>query len=1728
MKRTGKSGGSIRGPAETPPFLCVVDASGGSWTAMGRGDAALVGVRVVPPPPGDGGEVAAPEEAFGWYDPRSFRFSDLQRVHPRLGVSERYMAVQSWNDWEAPYSDLRDGESPFGQPEWWTAHNRSTREADGAGRVALPCSQRRILDSEDGKYALALTLVAIPVGSSYAPGGGAGGAGTTEDTLEPPEVPEGDAAPGTQVGAVTITGDIITAGGIVVGPGGTRERARTDLAKEPAAEGMPLGTMVDDAPDPVGQVQPSPRPGGYVVDDAKEAALLGTFFCPALGAPKFSGREGTTIRNLPARHDAQIAMSAGGRILRGRRYYVADEASAIPDHAGNPKAKPVKGEMWHDATRANKDTELGGETGQFRPVVRILASDIPAGGDAPPPKEPPKKDPDVDPEAEGEKDVTPEAEGKRDPEKGKDVTSQERGGAFVPCVHQTAGVIGDGSVAIAPGRPTTGTGPPPLLPPTAPPQPPLIGDPLLAAIGKGPTLSAGHDAVTTGKDTAGSFAAAGGKGAPGQKTRIKDPSDPLEQRERLALLEDMVGDRAGGKRTVRAGVGLNSAERVRLNALEDKLTASDERDESIPVDAFPEGRQAIVRSKRKADAQREAAALEREERKGGESGRNERRARRSADLGEKAAVREEAEAARQTASALKRSRKGDTEGAARARSRAEAATKRAEQIRADTARDIARFEEAQSIGSEAARTRQRARDERAKGEARAQRQEKAGDPKAAERTRAETKARADRLDDIAKKQAARRAARAERASAARAKAQRQAEEKKTKAKRRGSGTPEGAYVIDLSDPDGHPVLISGRHSTSDEEAAAKDLERYQAIADLSSRSNTFGHYNVANYPMPIWGTPGSPESVDDYLTMSGYQTRAMQDSFLALTGGPDVYGGNIAARATQVPASPAVGHELSSEWAEVADKPTLTVTSITRTPEEMAAIAAGGLSPGAAGLTDDPAIGFGSGFGIGVGILELGRGHSTQVAAGADARPLLLLKNDMGDHGVPGSAIIVDVGDGLRGFEVSSAGHTFSVGVLVGQEPSVPGSGVVAIGRADHAGGLSHTLLTLDSDGAQKFYGDDGSSIGFRLNAAGDVLQLVNWDAGGTETSAQDLPGGGGAADFTDLGDVPASYTGHGTKFVKVNAAETGLEFVAGSGATQPLTDATAWLESNLDGDELTFNLDALTLNRTVTLPDRAGKMCVLVNGALSEEAAGGAGPIHTLAVDVQSTESIVYVGATGESLSTLCQLNEDMPTLSNTGSKWGVGVAFRADRQTPGAGGDVAIAGSIVGVHKTSLVAGSLSADCSDLVLRYNRYPGTGTAQGREAVRVSGQHRALMLVSGECKAILLGSSDGVVEDFASAGNPPYPAGFGGLYFNAGAGPNGEGQLRLRYDDGTKDVLVAGDGGTTGSAPTVTGQVPVFNATSGQSESVQTYANPATYASAPAPTTIGGGYLRSQSLITRIYDTESNWLATLNASAAAASDVVSGWIFGSAPQFKAVDENGQIQTLCGEDALNWLDDSANTTILRGRYESRRTTHASFGAAGMGVANTHALEDDAGTVDIEASRYATVWTSATAGSATARTDRSTRQGGTVTRHSSDKLGAHVHYTAFGGTDGRYHLSQELTVGAGTTLDFTGAIIPKGAKNYGAVALITDTLGNANGLTAFSLGDGTDADRWGQSADRLVGTDLNPDDWTALATEGTRATAAITPRATSVGGTGFETGVGKIRVEVWYEIESAPTS
>ncbi len=72
-------------------------------------------------------------------------------------------------------------------------------------------------------------------------------------------------------------------------------------------------------------------------------------------------------------------------------------------------------------------------------------------------------------------------------------------------------------------------------------------------------------------------------------------------------------------------------------------------------------------------------------------------------------------------------------------------------------------------------------------------------------------------------------------------------------------------------------------------------------------------------------------------------------------------------------------------------------------------------------------------------------------------------------------------------------------------------------------------------------------------------------------------PGMGATTTFVSLTDVPSSYTGQGSKFVKVNAGETALEFTASTSAPHSILDSTQHTDTLtgtvLRGDILVGNL---------------------------------------------------------------------------------------------------------------------------------------------------------------------------------------------------------------------------------------------------------------------------------------------------------------------------------------------------------------------------------------------------------------------------------------------------------------------------------------------------------------------------------------------------------------------------
>lgn len=103
-------------------------------------------------------------------------------------------------------------------------------------------------------------------------------------------------------------------------------------------------------------------------------------------------------------------------------------------------------------------------------------------------------------------------------------------------------------------------------------------------------------------------------------------------------------------------------------------------------------------------------------------------------------------------------------------------------------------------------------------------------------------------------------------------------------------------------------------------------------------------------------------------------------------------------------------------------------------------------------------------------------------------------------------------------------------------------------------------------------------------------------------------------------------------------------------------------------------------------------------------------------------------------------------------------------------------------------------------------------------------------------------------------------------------------------------------------------------------------------------------------------------------------------------------------------------------------------------------------------------------------------------------------------------------------SGATVTATG-IIPARAKVLGVATSVGVALGTGGGTTGYTVGDGTDADRFGAVVGTAVGTHTDENDYTANPElEANWSTSARNVVITATGGN-FN-GTGKIYVAVWY--------
>lgn len=381
--------------AEHHHVLPLVDATSGDWYGLGGGHAQRWGVYTGLLDGGgpiydvrDGGH-----KGVGVFDPRCLRLHDLGQQLPN-GARDRRISIQIVNDPAGGEGFPKPGAAPY-VPEEWDAAQRSTREVDSAGRSALAFTQRVIVDAED-RHALALalgdlTLRTVSEVPQLGPIDDAGGG-------FPPGVaiaPDGSSVSvGGTGGSVTFRGPgaVDAARAAAAGGGSAGDVAR---AASNAARGLPpppKSLWEGAGPEPGSGTRPRPpepdtnargsvasgRPARGYTTDGRKHGLLSTMLAPpsSISHAYFRGSEGTPIGPQGIRHDAHFTMAG----LTGRVAFDSTDASTIAKGGG----RVFKGVMRADTSRANVNTDVGGETAQWVPAVAVDAA-IPPSTRPPPP-----------------------------------------------------------------------------------------------------------------------------------------------------------------------------------------------------------------------------------------------------------------------------------------------------------------------------------------------------------------------------------------------------------------------------------------------------------------------------------------------------------------------------------------------------------------------------------------------------------------------------------------------------------------------------------------------------------------------------------------------------------------------------------------------------------------------------------------------------------------------------------------------------------------------------------------------------------------------------------------------------------------------------------------------------------------------------------------------------------------------------------------------------------------------------------------------------------------------------------------------------------------------------------------------------------------------------------------------------------------------------------------------
>ena len=257
--------------------------------------------------------------------------------------------------------------------------------------------------------------------------------------------------------------------------------------------------------------------------------------------------------------------------------------------------------------------------------------------------------------------------------------------------------------------------------------------------------------------------------------------------------------------------------------------------------------------------------------------------------------------------------------------------------------------------------------------------------------------------------------------------------------------------------------------------------------------------------------------------------------------------------------------------------------------------------------------------------------------------------------------------------------------------------------------------------------------------------------------------------------------------------------------------------------------------------------------------------------------------------------------------------------------------------------------------------------------------------------------------------------------------------------------------------------------------------------------------------------------STFRLSVGTGSGASTGWTLGyygstgiSALWSTAVTLNGDTYSLRTTTTDTFLNAPVSTGVLRFRFaDIEKASISGTAGAGMTVAAGTA------TTDVNALSLTQTWNAAVA---------FTMDKANATATSATNGSAVIDRQVNGGSLFRVeYYAANVTAAVGATATATN-LIPAKAQLIGIATRITTELGASTGTTGYTVGDGSDPDRWGTAAAVTVGTVTDQDQATADPSGYFNAANNVVLTAT---GGNFD-GTGVIRVVAAVLTMQAPTS